>query len=102
MVKLEPVLCTTLEHCAEMYKAEITVKSDKHKELLQVNDPIPFSLQYYDRTGNVREVTSVTQPNKPVYYRKLTSHNVIYSCKYLSTEVASGIPRHSSLLADST
>ena len=54
-----------------MFKATNTVTSTQSNEL-QAGQPVRFSLQYKkEEEEAVHEVTDVTEPNIPVYYRKL-------------------------------
>lgn len=53
-----------------MFKATSIVKSEHGH--LQPGQPVPFSLQYKkNETNEVKEINEVTDPNLPVYYRKL-------------------------------
>ena len=70
MVPMEPLICLRRGH-AQLYKAAIKVGAESVS--LRAGDQVPFALQYYDyRFGadTVREINSVTPPNRPVYYRR--------------------------------
>ncbi len=71
-VPLKPLICFKAKH-STMFKATNTVTSTQSNGL-QAGQPVPFDLQYQKgHEEPVYRVTEVTEPNIPVYYRKLLS-----------------------------
>jgi hypothetical protein len=69
-VLLKPLVCFKSRH-ATMFKATSTVTSTQ-RHSLEAGKPVPFSLQY-KKGETYDEISEVTEPNVPVYYRKFIS-----------------------------